>query len=190
MCGNASESVTHITSACQKLAQTQYKHRHDKVGKKIHWLLSKKYDLGCTDKWYQHSPEPVAENEEVKILWDLMIQTDRVIEHRRPDIVVVEKIGGKCFIIDIAVSGDHNVKQKELEKKTKYVDLRFEIARLWNKEVSVIPVVVGALGTLTANLKKNLKELGIPNVIPCLQKSALLGTASILRRTLGISGSG
>ena len=56
--------------------------------------------------------------------------------------------------------------------------------------MSVIPTVVGALGTLTANLKKNLKELGIPNVIPCLQKSALLGTASILRRTLGILGSG
>ena len=68
--------------------------RHDKVGKKIHRLLSKKYNLEFTDKWYQHSPEPVAENEEVKILWDFMIQTDRVIEHRRPDIVVVEKIGG------------------------------------------------------------------------------------------------
>ena len=118
-----------------------------------------------------------------------MIQTDSLIEHRRPDIVVVEKIGGKCFIIDIAVPGDHNVQQKEMEKKTKYEDLRIEIARLWNKEVSVIPIVAGALGTLTANLK-NLKELGIPNIIPCLQKSALLGTASILRRTLGISGSG
>ena len=103
---------------------------------------------------------------------------------------VVEKIGGKCFIIDIAVPGDHNIQQKELEKKTRYEHLRIEIARLWNKEVSVIPIVVGALGTLTANLKKNFKELGIPKVTPCLQKSALLGTASILRRTLGISGSG
>ena len=46
-----------------------------------------------------------------------MIQTDRVIEHRRPDIVVAEKIGGKCFIIDIAVPGDHNVQLKELERK-------------------------------------------------------------------------
>ena len=102
----------------------------------------------------------------------------------------MRKKGGKCFIIDIAVPGDHNVQQKEVKKKTKYEDLRNEIAKLRNKEVSVIPIVVGALGTLTANLKKNLKELGIPNVIPCLQKSALLGTGSILRRTLGISGSG
>ena len=56
--------------------------------------------------------------------------------------------------------------------------------------MSVIPIIVGDLGTLTANLKTNLQELGIPNVIPCVQKSALLGTASILRRTLCISGSG
>ena len=34
MCGYASEGVTHITSTCQKLAQTRYKRRHDKVGKR------------------------------------------------------------------------------------------------------------------------------------------------------------
>ena len=34
MCRNASESATHIISACQKLAQTQYKQRHDMVGKR------------------------------------------------------------------------------------------------------------------------------------------------------------
>ena len=83
LCGNASEGVTHITSACQKLAQMQYKQRHDKVGRKIHWLLCKKYELEYPDKWYQYNPEPVTENEGVKILWDVTIQTDRVIEHRR-----------------------------------------------------------------------------------------------------------
>ena len=65
-------------------------------------------------------------------------------------------------------NNNNNNKELELEKKTKYEDLRIEIARLWNKESSVIPIVFGALGTLAANLKKNLKELGIPNVIPCL----------------------
>jgi len=33
----------------------------------------------------------VIETEKVKILWDVIIQTDHVIEHRQPDIVVVEK---------------------------------------------------------------------------------------------------
>ena len=71
-----------------------------------------------------------------------MLQTDRVIEHRRPDIAVVEKLYGKSFIIGIAVPGDHNVQQKELKKKTKYEDLRIEVARLWNKEVSAIRILV------------------------------------------------
>ena len=64
----------------------------------------------------------------------------------------------------------------------------FKVAPLCNKKVAVILITVGALWTLKANLKKNLKGKGIPDVIPCLQKSALLGTARILRRAPGISG--
>ena len=33
----------------------------------------------------------VIENDIMKILWDVCIQVDRKIEHRRPDFVVVEK---------------------------------------------------------------------------------------------------
>ena len=43
------------------------------------------------EKWYEHQPEGVVENEKCKILWDMTIQCDHVIEARRPDIVVVEK---------------------------------------------------------------------------------------------------
>ena len=28
------------------------------------------------DKWYEHAPEVVVENEEVKVLWDVMIQCE------------------------------------------------------------------------------------------------------------------
>ena len=55
------------------------------------------------------------------------------------------------------------------------------------KEVSVIPAVVRALGTLTANLKKNLKELGIPNVIPYPFNSVeLLITSPMHRRQVPV----
>ena len=36
--------------------------------------------------WYDHVPEKVEETDHVKILWDFNIQTDHVIEHRRPDV--------------------------------------------------------------------------------------------------------
>ena len=42
MCGKREESVQHIINECEKLAQKQYKRRHDNVAKKIHWELCKK----------------------------------------------------------------------------------------------------------------------------------------------------
>ena len=43
------------------------------------------------------------ENERVKIWWDFNIQTDHVIQHGRPDIVIVYKKERKCQLIDIAI---------------------------------------------------------------------------------------
>ena len=45
MCGERSETVSHIVSECSKLPQKEYKRRHDNVAKYIHWKLCKKYIL-------------------------------------------------------------------------------------------------------------------------------------------------
>ena len=44
----------------------------------------------------------MVENERCKILWDMNIQCDYVIEARRPDIVVVDRESNKVIIVDIA----------------------------------------------------------------------------------------
>ena len=62
--------------------------------------LAQKWKL-C-ERWYEHKVESVIENDIVKILWDVCIQVDRQIEHRRPDIVVMEKNTNKCLVIDVA----------------------------------------------------------------------------------------
>eukprot|EP00795_Rhopilema_esculentum_P003517 gene3517-biopygen1669 len=66
MCGDKGETVSHLVSECAKLAQTEYKRRHDNVA--------------------------------------------RVVEARRPDIVVVDKEKKDVKIIDIAIPGDNRVK--------------------------------------------------------------------------------
>ena len=63
MCGKRGESVQHIISECEKLAQKEYKRRHDNVAKKIDLELCKKNALEHKEKWYEHKPEEVAENE-------------------------------------------------------------------------------------------------------------------------------
>ena len=186
MCNKAEETVFHIVSECSKMAQTEYKGRHDKLAKVIHWDLCKKYGVKVLAKWYDHVPEKVVENDQVKILWDFNIQTDHVIQHRRPDVVLLDKTKKMCHLIDIAVPGDIRVASKEMEKIEKYQDLARELRKIWQVKVKVVPVVVGALGTIPKALGKHLDEIGTNVRVDLLQKAALLGTARILRKTLEI----
>ena len=185
MCGEKGETVSHIICECSKLAQKEYKRRHDNVARIIHWEICKKYHLPRAEQWYNHKPEGVTENESIKVLWDFNINTDYEIEHRRPDIVVVLKPEKECLIIDIAVPGDTRIKQKEKEKIEKYQDLKREIARLWClRKVTVIPVVVGALGCVTKEAEQYIEKIGIKIRTEVIQKTALLGTARTLRKVL------
>ena len=45
MCGSKGETVAHVVSECSKLAQTEYKGRHDNVALYIHWQLCGKCGL-------------------------------------------------------------------------------------------------------------------------------------------------
>ena len=54
-----------------------------------------------------------------------------------------------CKIVDFAVSADHRIKLKECEKKDKYLDLAKELKKLWNMQVTIILIVIGAFGTVT-----------------------------------------
>ena len=115
--------------------------------------------------------ESVIENDIVKILWDIRIQLDRQIEHRRPDIVVMEKNENKCLIIDVASSVDNNLILKRNKKMDNYSELRLEIARMWDKETLIVPIIIGALGFIPNNLECNLKKLGILYNVETLRKS-------------------
>ena len=49
-------------------------------------------------------------------MWDFSIQTDRVIEARRSDLVVLGKKERSCKIIDFAVPADSRIEEKEKDK--------------------------------------------------------------------------
>ena len=56
--------------------------------------------------------------------------------------------------MDSTVPADHGVKLKESEKKDKYLELARELKKLWNMKVTVTPIVIGALGTVTPGFVK------------------------------------
>ena len=104
-CGDRDETINHIISECCKLAQKEYKARHDWVGKVIHWELCKKCKFGHNNKWYLHNPAPVLENDTHKLLWDFNIQTDHLIPARRPDLKIMNIKKRTCKIVDFCCPG-------------------------------------------------------------------------------------
>ena len=84
------------------------------------------------------NPAPVLENDTHKILWVFDIHTHNLISARRPDLIIINKKGRICKIIDFAIPADHRIKLKECEKNDKYLDLaremkkvRWQLYQLW-----------------------------------------------------------
>ena len=105
------------------------------------------------------NPAPVRENNTHKLLWDFDIHTDHLISARRPDLIISNKKKRNCKIVDFAVPAEYRIKLKECEKRDKYLDLARELKKLWNMQVTIIPIVIGAFGTVTKGLLKGLEEL-------------------------------
>ena len=57
MGGKRNETISHIVSECGKLAQKEYKRRHDSVGRYVHWEFCEKLGFNRARLWYEHEPE-------------------------------------------------------------------------------------------------------------------------------------
>ena len=77
---------------------------------------------------------------------------------------------------------------EKLWKRNKYFDLDRELKKLWNMKVTIIPIVIGAFGTVTKGLLKGLEDLEVGDRVETIQTKALLKTARKLRRVLETCG--
>jgi hypothetical protein len=55
---------------------------------------------------------------------------------------------------------------------------------MWNLKTRVIPVIIGAVGTISKSFKKYVSSIPGNHEVRELQKTAILGTAHILRKVL------
>ena len=147
--------------------------------------MCKKLKSDHTNKWYMHNPESVWENDTHVLLWNFEIQTDHLISARRSDLIIINnKKERTCRIVEFAVPTDHRVKLKECEKRDKYLDFDRELKKLWNMKVTIIPIVIGALGTVISGLVQRLGDLEKMGWVETVQTIALLRSVRILRRVL------
>ena len=135
VCGAADQTVVYVVSEYSKLVRKEYKEMiHDNVTKMLYWKLREKWGFNKAEKWYIHKPDKVLESEESKILWGFPIQTDKNLEHNRPDVTVIDNKSKKFPLIDTTCLSDTRIEKKEEEKCTDHSDLRYEVWKCKNLE--------------------------------------------------------
>jgi len=55
---------------------------------------------------------------------------------------------------------------------------------MWNVKTQVIPVIIGETGTISNSFRKYVSNIPRNHAVKELQKTAILGTAHILRKVL------
>ena len=117
LCGDRDQTINHIISEYDKLAQRYYNIRHNLVGKVIHSELWKKFEFDHTNKWYMHDPESVQENERCIFFfwfWNTNGSSNRGQTIRSSDSHQKKKKKRSCRIVDFADLDNNRVKLKEI----------------------------------------------------------------------------
>jgi hypothetical protein len=183
-CHGPPETIHHLLSACPELAPKEYLHRHDQVCKYVHWCVCKDAGLDVPEKWHEHQPQSVVENASTKILWNMPIITDRTIGCNRPDLTIYNKEKKTALLVDVSIPADINLQEKTREKLEKYSELRVEVERLCGMKTIIVPIIIGTTGVVLKDFKGHVQKLEIEISPDILQRTAILGTANILRRVL------
>jgi hypothetical protein len=184
LCKEYEETIDHLISGCPTLAKNEYIIGHNKVCTHLHYSIFKTLGIETAENWYSHTPKPVTEHEDVTVLWNQGIQTDREVLANRPDVIIKNKKDKTCLMIDVAAPSDKNIIQREAENKLKYKNLSIEIQRMWNMKCFVMPIIIGATGIVSKSLQKYLETIPGQHSIDSLQTTAILGTSHIIRKVL------
>ena len=59
-----------------------------------------------------------------------------------------------------------------------------EIQRMWKVKTKVVPVIIGATGTISKSFRKYVSNIPGNHEVEELQKTTILGTAHMLRKVL------
>ena len=158
----ATEDDAHILALC-KYNKDLITERHDYVTKKI-------------------AKELLRNRPTVKIWKERSWRTGSEI--LRPDITMVD--GDNCTIIEVTIpyeTSEEYINQRKRQKVEKYeqlIKMQDGLRQVDCTSGQVIPVVIGALGTITAAINQDLKTLKLSCIKDALQMMISTGSVNIL----------
>jgi hypothetical protein len=88
LCKKYEETIDRLTSGCPILANNEYVIRHDRVCTHLHYSICKTLGIETSENWYSHIPNSACQHEDIAVLWNQGVQTDREVLANRPDIII------------------------------------------------------------------------------------------------------
>ena len=164
--------------------------RHDMVAKNLYKEIIKKNHPEV------EAPKEINEQEYIQKLggndywWNLSINTAQKVQHNKPGLVIWNTKEKTCDIIEVSCPAEINITKKEEEKLSTYLPLIRNLQIMDpNYHYRIIPIIVGALGSILKLLHGYVCLLGFNNfeskrIISKLQPISVTGTAEICKSFL------
>ena len=145
-CRSYTESIAHLINVCQEF-QNFYNTRHNRIADKT------------ADEIKLHLPRyRIYSNKLADSLFPELQDSLSVLLHRKPDIVVMDRISRICFIVQIKVCFDLYFEYAYLEKIERYTPLLNILnENRWN--VKLFPLRFGSLACVMDDVWKCLRKL-------------------------------
>ena len=88
------------------------------------------------------------------------MKTANKVKKNRPDITIWDTQKKICQIVEVSVPLGMNLSHVREDKQSKCLPLISQMQQMYNNyKIEVIPVLVGALGSILTNLNRTYKEL-------------------------------
>eukprot|EP00957_Ditylum_brightwellii_P181815 13850795-Ditylum_brightwellii.AAC.1 len=126
----------------------------------------------------QHELKPaILITNKVTLMYDMAQEVEGAVEANCLGIVLLHKKDRKALLIFFTVPIDINIIKVTTDKYKKYRNCHQEQYDL--KKVHMIPIIVGALGTVCKNLERSLAWVSPQDNLDIIQKEVLLGFSHI-----------
>ena len=189
-CGNAPETVGHVLAACGAQLFHLIKWRHDRMLYLLVRALLQGLGLSLPREYHAIGGEAKpgvygSESQVVKV--DMRSPTIERVQACRPDVTIRLEDRQETYLLDVACPWDGGVEKREREKYHKYQALAADLARQWRGKVEVVPVVIGALGTVKRAEKHLakvpfLRRRDVTDFLASAQREVLVCSIRILRQ--------
>lgn len=198
------ENAEHILTVCSHWRTTLMVKRHNSVARNIYYALCVKY--GFETRHFNQKIEGHRTEGPIEIYWDHPVITRQKVLHHRPDIIVIDNLRRTVTIVEVSVSWHTRICKQEKRKYAKYAvnstlpestelnsdgtfpvgdNLATEMGRDLGYVVTVLPIVVGAIGEVSKNILGYLSKLSLPgssdHLIERMSRSAVIGSCVIIK---------